>query len=236
MLSLTRTATRLASSSVKINSSSWKSLAAFSSFSTASNAKKDLKIPSFVLPGERTKKPKKLTTELKMSDYNVTKIALRADGTAYVMVDNKGKESYVRVPSDVAMTLPKPDIMSFTYLRKKENQFTMFQKYLTTSAKAAITNFKKKIILKGLGFKMSLEPGNILSFKLGFSHSVEVPVPDYISNIRIKKNILILESSNKTLLGNFTASIVRLRPPETYKEKGFYYHGDKVKLRPIKKK
>jgi large subunit ribosomal protein L6 len=183
------------------------------------------------------KKPKHLVFAVGMKEFNMSKILLMENGLRFIVVDNKGQENYVRIPKNLTLDiLENEEKVSLTVQRKKENIYHMFKKYLTQAAKGTQTSYKKKLILKGLGFKMSVEPNKIINFKLGFSHAIDLPIPEYITNAKIKKNILVLEASNKILLGNFAASIVRLKPPDTYKEKGFFYAGEKVKLRAIKKK
>lgn len=148
---------------------------------------------------------------------------------------------FVYIPPGLKLQLTDAKTLSITYHRKEKNLFDTFIKQVTQLVKKPDQIYKKKLVLKGLGFRMSLEKkengvGEKLSLKLGYSHLVDVDIPAFISSVRLKKNILILESTNKVQLGDFAASIQRTKPPETYKEKGIYFAGDKVKLKPIKKK
>ncbi|KAH9936280.1 uncharacterized protein B0H18DRAFT_1113695 [Fomitopsis serialis] len=63
--------------------------------------------------------------------------------------------------------------------------------------------------------------GQRLNMKLGFSHAVYVPVPEYIK---------------VELLGLFAAKIRRWRPPEPYKGKGVFVGDERVRMKAIKKK
>jgi len=100
------------------------------------------------------------------------------------------------------------------------------------------TNFKKKLRLKGLGFRITVDMSvRELSLKLGYSHIVKVIIPDYVTNIRTtKKNLMLIESFDKIALGDFVKYISYLRRADSYKGKGFSGQYEKKKLKVIKKK
>lgn len=96
---------------------------------------------------------------------------------------------------------------------------------------------KKKLLLKGLGFKSNFDVSTrIMSFKLGYSHITNLFVPNYIKQIKVNKNTLVFESSDKILLGNFIKKIHKLKESDSYKGKGFSYPYNNTKLKIIKKK
>ncbi len=97
--------------------------------------------------------------------------------------------------------------------------------------------FKKKLRLKGLGFRISVDMmKRELSLKLGYSHLISLYIPDYITNIKSKKNVMLLESLDKVALGDFFKKIYDLRKADAYKGKGFSAQYEKRKLKIIKKK
>lgn len=97
--------------------------------------------------------------------------------------------------------------------------------------------FKKKLRLKGLGFRISVDMiKRQLSLKLGYSHLVNVEIPYYITNIRSKKGVMLLESFDKIALGDFLKKVYDLRKADSYKGKGFSGQYEKRKLKVIKKK
>lgn len=93
--------------------------------------------------------------------------------------------------------------------------------------------FEKKLILEGVGFKSEVK-GNKLVLALGFSHPVEVVIPENIS-LKAEKNIITGNSINKDLLGEFMASVRALKKPEPYKGKGFRYEGEVIRRKEGKK-
>jgi ribosomal protein L6P/L9E len=98
--------------------------------------------------------------------------------------------------------------------------------------------YSKKLILKGLGFKMNLvEIDNLiyLKLKLGYSHIIEFPVLKNKLTVFIKKNKLILRSNDIFFLNNFCKKIKNLKNPNIYNGKGFWYKKEKFFLKTFKK-
>lgn len=93
--------------------------------------------------------------------------------------------------------------------------------------------FEKKLILEGVGFKSEVK-GNKLVLALGFSHPVEVSIPEGVS-LKAEKNVITGNSINKDLLGEFMASVRALKKPEPYKGKGFRYEGEIIRRKEGKK-
>lgn len=93
--------------------------------------------------------------------------------------------------------------------------------------------FSKKLELNGVGYRMSLQ-GKKLVFALGFSHPVEVLVPDGIE-AKVENLTLDISGTDKQRVGQFAAEIRRLKPVEPYKGKGFRYAGEVVRLKEGKK-
>ena len=87
--------------------------------------------------------------------------------------------------------------------------------------------FEKKLEIKGVGYRASLE-GENLDLKVGFSHPVEIKKPAGI-NFSVEKNIITVSGINKQLVGEMAAKIRRIRPPDPYKGKGIRYLGEVIR-------
>ena len=86
--------------------------------------------------------------------------------------------------------------------------------------------FSKRLELNGVGFRMNLQ-GKKLVFALGFSHPVEVDIPEGLS-AKIENNVLEISGIDKQVVGQFAAEIKKLKPVEPYKGKVFRYVGETV--------
>jgi len=94
--------------------------------------------------------------------------------------------------------------------------------------------YEKKLELQGVGFRMSVQ-GKKINLALGFSHPVEVVVPESLEAKIPENNILSISGIDKQLVGEFAAKIRKLKPVEPYKGKGFRYVGEYVRRKAGKK-
>ena len=147
--------------------------------------------------------------------------------------------SYVQVPTclDYNISNNSLEIFCNSTLQKDVSIFNIFQKTVNDIKNNVLSLAKKKILLKGLGFRSTFDSkSSTITFKLGYSHLNTLSVPEYIKNIKVKKNTILLESTDKILLGDYMKKIHQLKESDIYKGKGFSYKYDTKKLKIIKKK
>lgn len=175
---------------------------------------------------------------INFSDFDQVKLGNISNKTILTLVKNDSS-SYLIIPSCLTY-LPlcnSLDIFSTSLLENDKAIFMTFKNSFINVKSTINSLSKKKLILKGLGFRSIFnETTKKISFKLGYSHSNILDVPEYITNVKIKKNMLLLESTDKVLLGNYIKKIHHLRESDAYKGKGFSYQYDNKKLKVIKKK
>jgi len=95
----------------------------------------------------------------------------------------------------------------------------------------ASIGYQRQLEIRGVGFR-ALVQGNKIIFTIGYSHSVEFPLPAGISaEVDKKQVILTLQGIDKQLIGQVAANIRSLRPPDIYKGKGIRYEGEHIKLK-----
>jgi large subunit ribosomal protein L6 len=97
------------------------------------------------------------------------------------------------------------------------------------------TGFERTLELVGVGYRAAMK-GNALSLQLGFSHDVDIPAPQGISFAVPKQTEIRISGIDKQAVGELTARIRRIRPPEPYKGKGVRYAGEQVRRKEGKKK
>ena len=81
--------------------------------------------------------------------------------------------------------------------------------------------------LNGVGYRASVT-GNELILNLGYSHPVQISIPETITVEVIKNTTISLKSCDKELLGLFAANIRSWRRPEPYKGKGILYKNEQI--------
>jgi large subunit ribosomal protein L6 len=90
------------------------------------------------------------------------------------------------------------------------------------------TPFVRELEIQGVGYRADVS-GKTLRIQIGFSHPVEVPIPDGIK-VSVERNVVVrLEGVNKQQVGQFAADLRAIRPPEPYKGKGIRYMGEQVR-------
>jgi large subunit ribosomal protein L6 len=89
--------------------------------------------------------------------------------------------------------------------------------------------YSKQLNVVGVGYKVDMK-GKTLVMQLGFSHPVEYPSPEGIEfDVDPKKNTIKVNGINKERVGQTSAEIRKIRPPEPYKGKGVMYSTEKVR-------
>ncbi len=108
----------------------------------------------------------------------------------------------------------------------------LYRALLSNLVKGVTDGYKKDLELVGVGYKAA-NTGNVLDLSLGFSHNIIFEVPKELKVATLtekgKNPMIILEGSDKQLLGQVAAKIRGLRKPEPYKGKGVKYVGEFIR-------
>ncbi|MDQ3571500.1 MAG: 50S ribosomal protein L6 [Actinomycetota bacterium] len=88
--------------------------------------------------------------------------------------------------------------------------------------------FEKRLEIQGVGYRAALS-GRNLNLSVGFSHVVQIEAPDGVEFEVPQQTEVIVRGIDKQLVGEMTARIRRVRPPEPYKGKGIRYAGELVR-------
>jgi len=88
--------------------------------------------------------------------------------------------------------------------------------------------YQKQLEITGVGFKAEVRPYG-LQLALGFSHSIEYKAPAGIKLSAPQPTQILIEGSDKALVGQVAAELRSLRPPEPYKGKGIKYAGEVIR-------
>ena len=88
--------------------------------------------------------------------------------------------------------------------------------------------FERKLQVVGVGYRAAVE-GRKLVMALGYSHPVDIELPQGIDVEVGKGNIITIRSHDKQLLGDFCAYVRGKRPPEVYKGKGVKYENEVIR-------
>jgi len=89
--------------------------------------------------------------------------------------------------------------------------------------------FEKVLDLVGIGYKAVVDEDHLV-LNLGFTHPVKVKIPSQL-NVAVEKNSIKISGIDKQQVGQFAASVRRVRPPEPYKGKGIRYRDERVRMK-----
>ena len=168
----------------------------------------------------------------------------------------------IPIPKDVKVTLkgdlitvkgPKGEL-SHTFppvidIEKEDGTITVnphseekFHRAMHGTARAVIQNmvtgvndgFEKFLEIVGVGYRAEMQGKNMI-INVGYSHPVEVEPPDGITfEVLERNNVIRVSGYDKQVVGQISAEIRKVRPPEPYKGKGIRYRGEYVRLKPGK--
>lgn len=96
--------------------------------------------------------------------------------------------------------------------------------------------------LVGVGYRASIEssattvepeyPGQqFVSLKVGYSHPIELGVPQGVKASTPQPTRILLEGIDKEVVTQFAAEIKQWRKPEPYKGKGIFVNGETIRLK-----
>ena len=94
--------------------------------------------------------------------------------------------------------------------------------------------FEKQLETVGVGYRFAIK-GNELVVTAGFSHPVNVKIPEGIKLECPSNTELTVKGIDKRLVGEFAANIRKIRKPEPYKGKGIRYKDEHI-IRKVGKK
>src|SRR5438067_2402211 len=100
---------------------------------------------------------------------------------------------------------------------------------LTANAVQGVsTGFVRELDIVGTGYRADVK-GKIATFVLGYSHPIEVLLPEGVDLKIDKQTHLVLTGHDKQMIGQVAANIRALRKPDPYKNKGVRYMGEVLK-------
>ena len=155
------------------------------------------------------------------------------------MVVVKGKNGELSAPLHSEVELSIADNIATLKPKRK----TKLAQSLWGTMRASISNmvvgvgtgFTRKLEINGVGYRAAMQ-GNKLVLNLGYSHPVEMEVPQGLS-VNVENNTSVtITGADKQLLGQFAAEVRAKRPPEPFKGKGVKYADEYIVRKEGKKK
>ena len=119
---------------------------------------------------------------------------------------------------------------------KRARSFWGMQRTLVQNLVTGVTEgFTKTLEITGVGYRANSQ-GPKLKLQLGYSHDVDIDVPDDLDVKTPDQTTIHITGIDKQKVGQLAAEIRRWRKPEPYKGKGIKYRGEYIFRKEGKKK
>ena len=151
------------------------------------------------------------------------------DNTSILEITGKYGKLQIKIPQVLTINEKKNVLLvNLKSITRNNRALQGLYRTLINNMYIGVSNqFSKTLNLQGVGYR-ALVKGKSLILNLGFSHPVEIPIPDYISIEVIQNTTINIKSSDKQLLGMFADKVRSWRPPEPYKGKGILYKDEQI--------
>lgn len=154
-------------------------------------------------------------------------------------VSVKGAKGALEIDLHDAITMAQDDgRLVFTKREQSKTAQAMagtMRSLVSNMVQGVSAGYEKKLELRGVGYRAQAQ-GKKLNLTLGFSHPVEYLLPEGISAETPSQTEIVISGINKQLVGQVSAEIRSIRPPEPYKGKGVRYADEFVRRKEAKKK
>lgn len=160
-------------------------------------------------------------------------VTLTVDGNIVTVKGPKGELS-TELNKHITVEVNENEVV----VKRENDNFKNFHGTANANIKNMIIGvsdgFEKKLEAVGVGYRFALK-GNQLVVTAGYSHPVEVNIPEGIK-LEVPSNTeLFVRGTDKQLVGEFAANVRKIRQPEPYKGKGIRYANEYI-IRKVGKK
>ena len=108
----------------------------------------------------------------------------------------------------------------------KANHGTM-NSLVTNMIKGVTEGYSKSLEIIGVGYNFRVSGSN-LTIKAGYSHPVEMKIPQGITVESVSNTEINVKGIDKAQVGKFAAEVRKVRKPEPYKGKGIRIKGEHI--------
>jgi large subunit ribosomal protein L6 len=163
-------------------------------------------------------------------------VSASVEGTTLSVIGPKGTLT-LAMQSDVTYALDDASItVKPANDTKRARAFWGMQRTLIQNLVTGVTaGFSKTLEITGVGYRANAQ-GRNLKLQLGYSHDVDVAIPDGIEVKTPDQTTIEISGMDAQRVGQLAAEIRRWRKPEPYKGKGIKYRGEYIFRKEGKKK
>jgi large subunit ribosomal protein L6 len=155
-------------------------------------------------------------------------VNVEQSGSLVTVTGPKGTLSQVLMPGlgleqrDNELALTQTEVTPET-----QKSYGLMRTLIANMVIGVSAGFERRLEINGVGFRAAVS-GNVITLSLGFSHPVIFTLPDGVSAV-MEKNQIVITGFDKQLVGQVAANLRMLKKPEPYKGKGIKYIEEHIK-------
>lgn len=154
-------------------------------------------------------------------DVKIEKDSISVKGTKGALTQYIIPGIHVKVEGEQIIVEPDP---SFHDMGKFHG---LYRSLIQNMVDGVTKGFEKQLELIGVGYRAAVQ-GTLLDLQLGFSHPTKLPIPEGIT-VKVDKNLVTISGIDKQKVGQYSATVRSIRPPEPYQGKGVRYKDEYVR-------
>ena len=147
-----------------------------------------------------------------------------------IYVDGPKGKLQLKIPFGINIEVKdgKINVKRVSDLKRNKSMHGTIRNLISNIIKGITEGYTKELEIVGVGYRAQVK-GKDLNVQLGFSHPVNIPIPEDIKISVPKPTQIIIQGIDKARVGQIAADIRIICPPEPYKGKGIRYVGEYVK-------
>jgi large subunit ribosomal protein L6 len=156
-------------------------------------------------------------------------VTVKIEGSTVAVQGPKGKLD-TQLPAGIRVEQQDGNLVA---VRENDSQAAVhgLARALVNNAVEGVTKgWTKELEIVGIGYRAELKGKGTVVFSLGYSHPIEYPLPTGIEvAVDPKQTKLSVTGIDRQKVGQVSAEMRSLRPPDPYKNKGVRYAGERLK-------
>jgi large subunit ribosomal protein L6 len=156
-------------------------------------------------------------------------VTVKLEGNTVAVQGPKGK---LETPLPAGIKVEQKD-GHLLAVRENDSQAAVhgLARALVNNAVEGVTKgWTKDLEIVGIGYRAEMKGKHTVVFTLGYSHPIEYPLPSGIEvAVDPKQTKLSVTGIDRQKVGQVSAEMRSLRPPDPYKNKGVRYAGERLK-------
>lgn len=112
--------------------------------------------------------------------------------------------------------------------KRAKSMHGLYRNLINNMVTGVSEGFTRTLLINGVGYRAEVQD-SVLVLNLGYSNPVEYPVPDGLTITCEGPTKILVSGIDKQRVGQVSAEIRSVRPPEPYKGKGVRYEDEYVR-------